>query len=165
MYEGIDGFLGSRGSIMLDVVVLGMAVVLPAMGGSILLAKRGNYLLHRNLQLTLGVLLLVVVGAFELDMRLNGWRHRAEESPYYATEDSMGLVDPILYVHLFFSITTVVLWIVVITRALRNFDNPPVPSAHSAWHLRWARLAAYDMILTAVTGWIFYYVAFVAGPT
>ena len=165
MYEGLDGFLGTRGSFMLDVVVLGMAAVVPILGFSVLMAKRGSYTLHRNLQLGLAALLLVVVALFELDMRINGWRHRAVESPYYGGEDSLGLVNPVLYVHLFFSISTVLLWIVVITRALRNFANPPVPSAHSAWHVRWARLAAYDMVLTAVTGWLFYYLAFVATPT
>ncbi len=43
-----------------------------------------------------------------------------------------------------------------------NFPNPPVPGPHSPWHRRYARLAALDMICTAVTGWIFYYLAFVA---
>ena len=49
-----------------------------------------------------------------------------------------------------------------VTRALRNFASPPEPGAHSAWHRRFGRLAAYDLLATAVTGWIFYWLAFVA---
>jgi hypothetical protein len=45
--------------------------------------------------------------------------------------------------------------------AWRRFPNPPHPSEHSRFHLFWARLAAVDLCLTAVTGTLFYWVAFV----
>jgi hypothetical protein len=66
-----------------------------------------------------------------------------------------------LYVHLFFAVTTVVLWPAVIFLALRSFPNPPRPALHSRIHVLLARLAAVDMMLTAVTGWVFYWLAFV----
>jgi hypothetical protein len=49
----------------------------------------------------------------------------------------------------------------VIIRALLNFPSPPHPGPHSRFHVRWARIAAIDMFITAVTGWTFYYLAFV----
>jgi uncharacterized membrane protein YozB (DUF420 family) len=67
-----------------------------------------------------------------------------------------------LAIHLFFAVTTTVLWLAVIVRALRKFPSPPAPCDHSASHMFWGRLAAIDMALTALTGWIFYYLAFVA---
>ena len=64
--------------------------------------------------------------------------------------------------HLFFSVTTTLLWIVVTVRALRRFANPPAPGEHGASHVFWARLAAIDICLTAVSGTTFYWLAFVA---
>ena len=49
---------------------------------------------------------------------------------------------------------TVLLWPVVIFLALRNFPNPPQPAQHSRIHVPLARLAAADMMLTAITGWV-----------
>ncbi len=162
-YPGIDGFLGTRASLMLDFVVLAMMGVLPIMAWSIAQAHyRRRYLLHKRIQIALAVVLAITVAVFETDVRINNWRPRAEASPYYGSADTMGPVFYVLYVHLFFAVSTVVLWGFVIWQALRRFPNPPRPDQHSRQHVFWGRLAAADMTLTAVTGWIFYYVAFVA---
>jgi uncharacterized membrane protein YozB (DUF420 family) len=159
----MDGFLGTRASLMLDVVAVAMLVVLPVLASSIYLVKvRRQYAWHKRIQLALGAVLLVTVGLFEADIRLHGWRERAAASPYNGHEGEIDWVTTALNVHLFFSITTALLWVVVIARALANFPSPPRPAPHSAWHKRFAWLAAIDMACTAVTGWIFYWLAFVA---
>lgn len=160
---GIDGFLGTRATLMLDVVVLAMLVLLPILGWSIYLVKyRQRYALHKKIQLALGIVLLVTVTLFELDVRVNGWRDRASASPYAGQDGGVNWVLVVLGVHLCFAVSTAVLWIVVMTRALRNFPDPPAPAAHSPWHRRFGKLAAIDMLCTAITGWIFYWLAFVA---
>jgi uncharacterized membrane protein YozB (DUF420 family) len=160
---GVDGFLGTRASLMLDVVALAMLVVVPALAVSVYLVMfRRAYTWHKRIQLTLGLALLVTVVAFEADMRLGGWRHRAEDSPFAGVDGATDWVSVSLGIHLCFAITAALLWIVVITRALRNFPSPATPSAHSSWHRRFGMAAAIDMVCTAVTGWIFYYLAFVA---
>jgi hypothetical protein len=106
--------------------------------------------------------LLVTVVLFEADMRVHGWRDRAAASPYNGHEGAIDWVTTSLGVHLFFSITAALLWVVVIARALASFPSPPAPAPHSAWHRRYGWLAAIDMACTAVTGWIFYWLAFVA---
>ncbi len=159
----MDGFLGTRAGLMLDVVALAMLVVVPVLAFSIYQVKyRRNYRLHKRIQLALGLVLLVAVTIFEVDVRLHGWRHRAEASPYSSHDGSTDWVVVSLAIHLVFAVTSAVLWVVVIYRALRNFPNPPVPGAHSAWHIPWARLAAIDMTCTAITGWVFYWLAFVS---
>ncbi len=148
---------------MLDVVAVAMVVVLPVLALSVYLVKvRRRYALHKKIQLTLGAVLAVTVALFEVDMRIGGWRHRAEASPYIGHEGSTNWVIVALSVHLCFAVTTAILWIVVIARALANFPKPPVPSAHSPWHRLFGTAAAIDMACTGVTGWIFYYLAFVA---
>jgi uncharacterized membrane protein YozB (DUF420 family) len=159
----MDGFLGTRATFMLDVVVLAMLVIVPVLGWSIYLVKyRRQYALHRRVQLALGVVLLVTVFFFELDVRINGWRDRASASPYTSQDGSVDWVYIALGVHLGFAVSAAALWGIVIARALRQFSKPPEPSPHSAWHRRFGKLAAIDMLCTAITGWIFYWLAFVA---
>jgi putative membrane protein len=162
-FPGVNGFLpGSRASLMLDVVVLAMFAVLPTLAVSIWLVRRGHYRLHKRIQLALGIVLLVAIAAFEVDMQLvSGWRERAMPSPYYGTLDRWGWVSYALCVHLLFALPTFLLWLVVIGGAVRNFPTPPRPSRHSPRHRLLGRLAAGGMLLTALTGWVFYWLAFV----
>jgi uncharacterized membrane protein YozB (DUF420 family) len=163
MIFGADGFLGTRASLMLDVVALAMLLVVPALAFSVYLVMvRHEYTWHKRLQLALGLALLVTVLAFEADMRIGGWRHRAESSAFAGGDGATDWVSVVLGVHLCFAVTAALLWIVVIGRALRSFPSPAMPSPHSPWHRRFGMAAAIDMVCTAVTGWIFYYVAFVA---
>lgn len=158
MFHGIDGFLGSRAPLMVDVVSVAMFVILPVLYWSIRQVRvHRRYTLHKRVQIGLGLVLLVAVGLFEWDMRVNGWRTRAAESPFADT-----WVPRSLMVHLAFAVTTALLWIFVTVAALRKFARPPAPNEHSRQHIYWARMAAFDMTMTAVTGWLFYYLAFVA---
>lgn len=155
----MPGFLPfGRASFMLDFVAVAMFLILPILSYSLYLVKvRKDYVGHKRLQIFLGLLLLVAVVLFEVDIRLHGWRHLAKPSPYYDT-----ILFPVLYVHLLFACSTSLLWILTIALALRSFPNPPMPGAHSPWHKRLAWPAAITMYTTAVTGWTFYWMAFVA---
>ena len=156
MFSGFLPF--SRASGVLDVVSLAMVAIIPLLAYSIYLVRiKKRYDAHRKLQILLGVILLVVVTVFEVEMRLYGWRQYAEASPYYDT-----LVDPVLYIHLVFAVSTACLWIYVIIGAVKHFPRPTQPSAYSARHKKVARIAALDMLCTAISGWVFYFVAFVA---
>ena len=165
-YPGIDGFLGTRGSLMLDLVVVAMVIVLPVLGWSIWLVRyRRRYALHKQVQLVLGIVLLIAVTAFEADMRINGWQQRAIPVTQDANSDIARQPDDIVYralaIHLVFATTSAFLWVFVIVQGLRKFPRPPAPGPYSRRHIFWARLAAIDMVGTAVTGWVFYWLAFV----
>jgi hypothetical protein len=158
----MNGFLGTRASLMLDVVFLTMFVVVPVMAWSIWQVRRHRrYVLHKRVQLALATVLLAAVLAFEVDIRFfTEWQALAAGSPYYASP--INWVKIALAVHLFFAVPTAFLWGYVVWHALRYIPNPPRPSQHSARHKRWAWLAAWEMLGTAVTGWVFYYLAFAA---
>jgi putative membrane protein len=162
-FSGWDGFLGTRASFMLDVVVLAMFAVVPLLMWSIyLVAYRHNYALHKRVQLALAGLLLVAVALFEIDMRFfTDWEERAAPSPFY-TAGQWDAVWGSLVMHLLFAIPTLFLWIYVVVAALRKFPNPPMPNEHSRQHRLVATLGAVGMFMTAVTGWIFYWLAFTA---
>lgn len=158
-FPGIDGFLGTRAPLILDVLCLAMLVVVTVLAWSIYQVKyRYRYSLHKWTQVTLGVILLTVVILFEIDIRLHGWQERAA-GQLGAQAPSAAVTA--LYIHLVFAVSTVLLWPTVIVLALRKFPSPPVPGPHSRIHVPLARIAAIDMVLTTITGWIFYYVAFV----
>ncbi len=148
---------------MLDLVVCALAVVVPALMVSLYAVKiRRNYAFHKFMQITLGVVLLVTVGLFEIDMRMHGGIAGilAKRSRPLAG-DELDSFYRLLYVHLFFSITTVPLWGTTLILALRRFPSPPAPAAHSAWHKRLGWLSVVDITLTSVTGLLVYYLGFV----
>jgi len=158
-----DGFLGYKSSLMLDVVVCALVVVVPTLLFSLYAVRiRRNYALHKALQITLGVVLLIAVGLFEVDLRMQGGitgilakRTRAL-SPI--ERDSF---NTLLSVHLFFAISTVCLWAVTLILALRRMPVPPGPSDHSRLHKLLGWLSAADITLTSVTGLLVYYYGFV----
>jgi uncharacterized membrane protein YozB (DUF420 family) len=160
----IPGFLPfSRATIMFDVVAIALIAFLPALFGSIWLVKRGHFLLHKRIQLALGIILLVTVVLFEIDVQASklvvegGWRTLTVESPYHGVP-----IDRLLRVHLVFATVTALLWIITIVQAMASFPNPPVPGAYSRNHKILAWASTLGMVATCTTGWTFYYMAFVA---
>jgi len=158
-----DGFLGYRASFMLDVVVCALIVVVPTLLFSLYAVKiRRNYRLHKSLQIALGIVLLVAVGLFEIDMRLHGGiTGILAKRSRPLTPSERESFDQLLYVHLFFAISTVVLWATTLTLALRRMPLPPAPCAHSRLHKRLGWLSAVDITLTSVTGLAVYYYGFI----
>ena len=159
----MNGFLGTRGSLMLDIVFLAMLAVIPLMLYSRYLVRAPrSYSWHKRIQLTLAIVLLLAVCLFELEMRIMGWSHRAEASPYWIAGKWNDWVDYSLLLHLCFAIPTPFVWGGLIWAALRKFPNPPQPSSHSRRHRLWGSIAMFMMAMTAITGWCFYWLAFAA---
>ncbi|MCX6124621.1 MAG: DUF420 domain-containing protein [Proteobacteria bacterium] len=154
----MTGFIpGSRGSFMLDVVVVAMIAILPVLGYAIKLAKAGRYPAHRYTMLILAAVLILAVACFEVEMRLKGWEHLAKASPFFDTS-----LMYFLGIHISISVSTTVLLIVTVCLALRAFSRPLAPGIHSKTHRRLGKLTAVGLTLTSVSGWIFYWMAFVA---
>lgn len=163
MFSAIEGFLGTRGSFMLDFVFVAMFAAILVMTWSIYEVKyRRRFLLHRLVQISLGIVLLIAVVAFEVEIRIFGWMHRAEASPFWVEGRWNDWVDYSLGVHLLFAIPTPFVWAYVIIQGVRKFPKPPMPNEYSRSHIWWARFAAFEMTMTTVTGWAFYYLAFAA---
>ena len=163
-YSGVSGFLPGRASLMLDVIVVAMFFVLLALGYSIYSVKyRQQYQRHKLIQISLASMLLTVLLLFEIDVHfIDKWMVRADPSPYFDAATRSGLVVYALAIHLVFATTTFALWLTVILRASRHFPRPPGPNEHSRFHRRWGTAAALDMVMTTLTGWLFYWLAFVA---
>ncbi len=160
-----NGFLGYDASLMLDFVVTALVLVVPIILYSIFVVKvQRNYSLHKFLQLTLAIVLLVAVLAFEVDMRMHGgWEaivNKEGQQPRLDAEQ-LSFVANLLYVHLIFAISTPLMWGLTIYLALKRMPSPPAPCAHSNLHKRLGWISTIDLVLTSVTGLLFYYFAFI----
>ncbi|HJN10065.1 MAG: DUF420 domain-containing protein [Pirellulaceae bacterium] len=158
------GFLPTRGSFMLDFVFVAMIAIIPVMAWSIfyLARKRRKFELHKRVQMALALMLLVAVVLFEIDVRFfTDWGALAAPSPYFQP-DAWCLVWYALVVHLCFAVPTPLMWAFVIVQALQHFRRPETSSAYSSLHVFRGRVAAIGMVMTAITGWAFYWLAFVA---
>lgn len=161
-----NGFLGYDTSFMLDFVVCALVLIVPILLYSLAAVKlQRKYALHRNLQVSLGLILLVAVVAFEVDMRLyGGWENIVNKdsgNPRLSAEQ-LAEVKQVLYIHLIFAISTPFLWGTTLYLALKRFANSPMPGPHSKLHKTLGWLSVLDIVATSVTGLWFYYVAFVA---
>lgn len=158
-----DGFLGYHTSFMLDSVVVALVLVVPVLVFSLYSVRiRRDYVRHRNLQLALAATLLAAVMAFEIDLHLvqGGWQNVVKKGPPLSSTD-LAFIQRVLRIHLIFAGSTPLLWATTIFCAMRFMPRPPGPSPHSRLHkfLGWA--STLDLVLTSVTGLVFYYVAFV----
>ncbi len=154
----MEGFLPmSRASFMLDFIVLAMGAIVPILFLSIYLVRRKRqFALHRKIQITLGVVLGLAILAFELDMRIFGWRQYAEPSPYFQT-----FVFPALYVHLCFAVPTLCLWVYTLSMALRHRIATET-NQQRIQHKRWGHWSALGMLGTSFSGCLFFWLAFMA---
>lgn len=145
---------------MLDFVVVAMLGVTIVLAYSIYLIRvKKQPRAHRNIQIATAIVLVIALVAFEIDMRFfTNWRELASSSPFYES----GIADACLWLHLLFAIPTPFVWAAVIVIGLRKFKTDFNQGSFNRIHRISGRIAAAMMVMTAITGWIFYYVAFVA---
>lgn len=145
---------------MLDFVAVAMLGVCLVLTYSIYQIRvKKNLPLHRTIQIATAIVLVFALTGFEIDVRfITKWRELAEPSPYYAS----GFVNGCLWFHLLFAIPTPFVWATVIVMGLRRFKTGFNQGDYNRIHRISGRIAAAMMFMTAITGWVFYYVAFVA---
>jgi putative membrane protein len=150
------GFFGTDADLLIDVIIVALPVVIGVMLWARAKAKQKQWTQHRNIQTALAAVLVVVVGALEVDLHLLG-----------GVEGMMpggvsGFARWVLRVHLAFSTSTAGVWLGLIAMSWLKFPRPPTPGAFSAMHRRWGRIGLWLMGGTAATGGLFYLALFVA---
>lgn len=152
------GFLGTRGNLLMDTVVVAIVLTPFLFLWAVRLAKRGRYTQHRNFQTGLLGVLLVVVILFEVDVRLSGGTEGfLAGSPYLGTP----LLKWLLRIHVVVAVATTLLWLAIAVQAWRaRMDLNPL--AFSAAHRRRGYWVFAGVIFTAVSGVWLYWLGFVA---
>ena len=153
----MPGFLGTEAPFMMDVVMIALLFINPALFWSIQQAKQGKLELHKKVQITLAVVLLIAVILFEVEIRLaNGIVNIIGEEKY------TNLFRIVLYIHIFFSVTTTIIWSILIFKACKLYTPQGFPDHYTATHKKLGWTGALDLLLTTLTGFLVYYLGFIA---
>lgn len=152
------GILGTRADLMMDIVIISLVVIVPAILVSIRNVKRSDFASHKKIQTSLLILLTIAVTLFEIDSQSAGGIFvLSKGSGLYQT----AILNFSIYIHLFFSISTAFIWIFLVIFSLKYFPSPPIPNHFSKIHKFWGKLGMIDMIFTAITGIELYIMIFV----
>lgn len=137
-----------------------MAIILPLLWYSMKTVKHDrNFKLHKNIQLTMFIILFFVVILFEWDMKQNGGIFEMVKGSSY---EGTFFLNFMIYFHTFLSITTSLIWIILIIASLKKFGRKnPHPGKFSKTHKFWGKIGMWDMALTCITGLILYIYGFV----
>ena len=151
-------FLGARCDALMDIVVISMTIILPLLYFSMKKVKHDrDYKTHKMIQLIMFIVLFFVVIIFEYDMKAHGGIFEMVKGSSY---EGTFFLNFMIYFHTFLSITTSLIWIILIGFSLKKFPNPPKPNHFSKTHKFWGRIGIWDMALTCITGLILYIFGF-----
>lgn len=152
------GFLGTRGDLLMDVVVVAIVLTPFLFLWAVRFARRGQYTQHRNLQTTLLGVLLAAVILFEVDIRVSGGTEAfLAGSPHLGS----ALLKWLLRVHVLVAVASFSLWCFLVGQAWRaRMDLHP--HLFTAAHRRRGYLVFAGTIFTAVSGVWLYWLGFVA---
>ncbi|MFC5411260.1 DUF420 domain-containing protein [Larkinella bovis] len=149
---------GARCDVLMDIVVISMAIILPLLWYSYKKVKvERNYRLHKNIQLTMFIILFFVVLLFEYDMKQHGGIFAMVKGSAY---EGTFFLNFMIYFHTFLSITTSLIWILLIPISFNKFGKNPKPGKFSKTHKLWGKIGMWDMALTCITGLILYIFGF-----
>ena len=142
----------------MDIVLIAMTLTPFLLVWAIRLARRGQFVLHRNIQSGLLAVLLVAVVLFEADVRMSGGSGTfLAGSPYVGTP----LLTWLLRVHIAVAVTSFLAWTWVVARAWRV---PLVPGSadFGPAHRRTGYLIFAGVTFTSISGAALYWLSFVS---
>lgn len=152
------GFLGTRGDLLMDLVVVAIIATPFLFLWAIWLVRRKRYRAHRNLQTGLLGFLLVAIVLFEVDIRLSGGTAAfMAGSPYLGTP----LLSWLLRSHVLVAVLTFGLWTYLVVQAWRaRLDLHP--HLFGPIHRRRGYYVFAGTVFTSFSGVWLYWLGFVA---
>ncbi len=147
----IPGFLGTRGDLIVDIVMVASAALPFLLFIAIRFAKKERYDLHKWSQIILFTVVNLLVIALEMDIRFGGLDKVIEQSRYYGS----NTLATIFVIHLFFAVSSTLLWLWLIIISVRRY-----PVHFRFPHKKYGLIVFADVIMTTITGWILYALAF-----
>ncbi len=146
------GFLGTRAPFFMDFVTL-IVVFLPLIVfASILLARKKQYVLHALTQNIIFVAAVIVLGYFELGVRVGG----GFDAFMQGSGVSHTYASIILVLHIFIAVVMLFYWILTVINANIQFKKKLIPGAKSRHHKLLAAKTFIAIILTSFSGiWVY----------
>ncbi|MDD2789634.1 MAG: DUF420 domain-containing protein [Sulfurimonas sp.] len=153
MFE--TGFLGTSAPFYMDFITLYFAVLPFLMGVGIFMAVKKRYELHYKMQLAIFVVTLLVVGIFEVGVRISGG-FSAFMQQSNANETFMIIF---LVIHILIALVAFVLYSVLMYSAVKEFRLKSTPVVKS--HKKLGMIVFAGMSITSLMGVMIYYFLFV----
>jgi hypothetical protein len=153
-----QGFFGTRADLLFDLVVSSLIFIVPLLFYSWRMAGRGHYLVHRNIQMVLTVVLTAVLVIFEMNLRSKGGIFAMTQGSRFAGTPVLSLS---IYGHMMLAFSTAAIWLMLVGTALRRFPLSPKPARFQNFHRFWGKCALITMICTGISAVELYVVGFV----
>ena len=152
-----EGFLGTRADLLMDIIIVIILLPPVLMWYSFRFVRENHHRAHKNINLALLAIVLVVVTLFEIDVRVSGGSGTfVKLSPYAGTL----YLDILLYFHIVVASLTFISWLVLGIVSYKRFATA-LPGTFSVSHRRWGRRIFAGLLVTAVTGVALYVLVFV----
>ena len=152
------GFLGTRASFLMDVILVAVDLVPFILVYSISLVKKKNYQAHRAIQFITLTVVVIAVALFEFDIRLSPQPTvLAEANSWY--EDSRFKI--FLWLHIICASFTYMTWAGLAYKSNKMFLKT-LPGSFSKAHKKIGKLIFLGACYTALSGSVIYYLLFVA---
>ena len=146
------GFLGTRAPFFMDFVTL-IVVFLPLIVfASILLARKGHYVLHALTQNVIFIAAVIVLGYFELGVRVGGGFDAFMEG----SGVSHTYASIVLVMHILIALAMLFYWILTVLNANIQFKRGLIPGAKSRHHKLLAAKTFIAIVFTSFSGiWVY----------
>jgi len=150
MFE--PGFLGTRAPFFMDIVTLIVAALPLLIFINIVAAKKGMYKLHALLQNVLFIVSLIVVGYFEIGVRVGG----GFAAFVAGSGVSHTYVSAVLIIHIAIAVITLYFWMLALYHANKMFSNKMIPGKMGMHHRKQAFKAFIGIVFTSFSGiWVY----------
>lgn len=147
-----QGFFGTKAPMFMDIVTFIVAALPLLIVSGIYLAKMQMYKLHALAQNVIFLVSLVVVGYFEIGVRMGGGFNAFIEG----TGVSHSYVSAVLVVHIIIAIVTLFLWIKTLLHANKAFKKGYIPGQGAAQHRKDALKTFVGIVFTSFSGiWVY----------
>jgi len=146
------GFLGTRAPFFMDFVTLIVAFLPIIVMASILLARRGHYKLHALSQNIIFVAAVIVLGYFELGVRVGG----GFDAFMQGSGVSHTYASIVLVMHIIIAVVMLFYWIRTVLNANLQFRKGLIPGVKSREHKMLAAKTFMAIIFTSFSGiWVY----------
>ena len=155
MFE--TGFLGTKAPLFMDITTL-IVILLPfLLASSVHFAYTKNYKVHKQTQIILFIVTILVLVFFEYGVRVDGGIKKYMEY----TDISDSFIFGFLAFHITIATGTVLLWARLVYLSIKAEKNGDLPGKFSIMHRHLAKATTIAIYLTAVTGFGLYYILFI----
>ncbi len=152
------GFLDTRASLSMDIIVLFLAILPLLSGVSIVFAIRKHIKVHQVSQFLLFFLTLISLVLFTYIVHYNkGFETLLQES---SINSSIALA--LLVAHIIISLSTLTLWLFALIYALSDRERRGLPGVYSVSHAKAGKRVFKGILLMALSSVGIYWVLFVA---